>query len=571
MTTPGCTGPDCTFGGSNNQSTAEPGKCTNTAGYISNYEINVILELNSTSAVIQSYYDAGSDSNILVYNHTNWVAYMDDNTKTSRTNWYKSLNFAGTVDWAIDLQADSGDDGDPTGDDDGDPDAINLPPCTNLYADLDALDADSGNIPLHCSALYTLNTLSTLFAVSLKNYTDLVNNHYDKKFHTYAQAVSDGASQTVHNWITTNGSYAFTCIVGEASFCCDTCSNNDNSCKYCRNDKGSSCTVTCTPCGGCRRNVKNSTVPPSIDCRKDPGILTTQPVWKWVNETEPCPPDYSQRGYGPGSPQYPQDYEQSVWWTMKPDQADKFYADLLTNTGVPKDKTIIGDYNRGNTCPPSTKPYDGDNCWADGFDYSIVMPNGYGINDVANPKDVVSKALSLGGDLGPQISSVAEQIKLLAYMDNMADVVDAVSMPVLMFVQAVYSMQQVADTANQIDAEKRKAIILAFVGAILFFIPIVGEVAGTIEGIGDLAAILSLVGDAGNAAMDIYTLVADPQNAPLAIMGLIFAPAALADAANILKAANIRRGLEDSEIAKLGTKISDGMGTIRKINGKCVK
>ena len=206
-----------------------------------------------------------------------------------------------------------------------------------------------------------------------------------------------------------------------------------------------------------------------------------------------------------------------------------------------------------------------------GFDYSIVMPNGYGINDVANPKDVVAKALSLGGNLGPQISGVAAQIELLAYMDNMADAVDAVSMPVLMFVQAVYSMQQVEDTADKIDQEKRKAIILAFIGAILFFIPIVGEVAGTVEGIGDLAAILSIVGDAGNAAMDIYTLVSDPQNAPLAIMGLIFAPAALADAGNLLKAANIRRGMEDAEIAKLGTKISDGMSTIRKINGKCVK
>lgn len=567
MTQPGCTGPDCTFGGSNTASTAQPGDCTGTAGYISNYEINLILENNVTATGVQSSYDAGSDSNILVYNQ-NWVAYMDDTTKASRTNWYKGLNFAGTVDWAIDLQADTGDDGDPNDDEDGDPDPINLPPCKNSYPDLTTMDSDSGNIPLHCAALYTLETLSTLFATSLKNYTDIVNNHYDKKFQTYAHAVSDGASETVHNWITTNGSYAFNCIVGEASFCCSNCDKNNNQCKYCRNDKGSSCQETCSPCGVCSHSIgyQNQTLQ-DIQCREKPNVLITTPIWKWVNETEPCPPDYSQRGYGPGGPNDVSDYEQSVFWTMKSDQSDQFYKDLLTNTGVPKDKTVVGNYERGNACPPGAKP--DDSCWADGYDYGIVMPNGYGAGDVANPKDIVTQALSRSNDLGPQISSVAEQIRLFAYTDNMVDVVDAVSMPVLMFVQAVYSMQQVAETADKIDEEKRKAIILAFIGAILFFIPIVGEVAGTVEGVADLASILSLVGDAGNAALDIYTIVADPQNAPLAIMGLIFAPAALADVASIVKAAGIRRLLEDTEIAKLGSKISEGMTTIRKINGKC--
>jgi hypothetical protein len=34
---------------------------------------------------------------------TDWVAYMSNSTKSSRTKWIKGLNFGGTADWAIDL------------------------------------------------------------------------------------------------------------------------------------------------------------------------------------------------------------------------------------------------------------------------------------------------------------------------------------------------------------------------------------------------------------------------------------------------------------------------------------
>lgn len=34
---------------------------------------------------------------------TDWVAYMSDLTKETRTDWIKDMNFGGTFDWAIDL------------------------------------------------------------------------------------------------------------------------------------------------------------------------------------------------------------------------------------------------------------------------------------------------------------------------------------------------------------------------------------------------------------------------------------------------------------------------------------
>jgi chitinase len=113
MTTAGCTGPMCTFTGPD--SGAMPGRCTATAGYISNSEIKEIIATNPSA---QTFID-GTWSNILVYNDTEWVAYLDDDAKITRTNLYKAYNMGGTVDWAIDLDAslDGSSDTDTPGDD----------------------------------------------------------------------------------------------------------------------------------------------------------------------------------------------------------------------------------------------------------------------------------------------------------------------------------------------------------------------------------------------------------------------------------------------------------------------
>jgi chitinase len=117
MTTPGCTGPMCTYTGG--VSGAYPGECTNTAGYIANAEINAILKGNGNwrtpfgslqhISSYSSYFDSDSQSNMAVYDSTQWVGYMDDTTKAQRRSLYQSLNFAGIIDWAIDLEGFGGD------------------------------------------------------------------------------------------------------------------------------------------------------------------------------------------------------------------------------------------------------------------------------------------------------------------------------------------------------------------------------------------------------------------------------------------------------------------------------
>ncbi|KAJ5114021.1 hypothetical protein N7456_002555 [Penicillium angulare] len=97
MTTAGCTGPDCTYEGT--ESEAYPGPCTQTNGYIANAEISEIIATNPTATTSTD----ESFSNILVYNETEWVSYMDKDNKADRDLIYTAYSMGGSVNWAVDL------------------------------------------------------------------------------------------------------------------------------------------------------------------------------------------------------------------------------------------------------------------------------------------------------------------------------------------------------------------------------------------------------------------------------------------------------------------------------------
>ncbi|KAF3076301.1 hypothetical protein CFAM422_001017 [Trichoderma lentiforme] len=407
---------------------------------------------------------------------------------------------------------------------------------------MEALDAAAGNITEHCITLYTLTTLNNLLKQSLSNYTDMMSHGYDDKFNVYAQSVAAQAGSTLRNWVNTNGTNYFTCEVAETAICCDACKLNQrrrSKCDYCFNDN-------------CYHYV-HSGVPLGRFGPPTPVLRT-----KIYNESEPCPPDYSKRGYGSDDP-----YMQSVYWTFSNETG--FYADMESDTGISKNKTKIGNYNRGNTCVPSSKP--DDSCWARGIDYNVPLINGYSASDVANPKEIVKKGLE---NAKMQIDSIITTLKLDGWIGEGSDLIDSLSMPIFMIASATEKMGLVESIADKIEEENTKAIILGFLTAILLFIPIVGEIVGTVAELADVAVIVGLIGTAGNAGMDIYTIVDDPDNALLAIFDLILSPLALEDVAKISRAADIRRGMTGHEVAKLGDYIKSMMDTIEKVKGKCV-
>lgn len=83
-------------------STATKGPCTDTAGYISNAEIQDII--NTPGRVNYNYVDEKSHSNILVYDNTQWVGWMSPEIKARRSTMYQMVQMGGIAEWAIDLE-----------------------------------------------------------------------------------------------------------------------------------------------------------------------------------------------------------------------------------------------------------------------------------------------------------------------------------------------------------------------------------------------------------------------------------------------------------------------------------
>ncbi|KAK1990037.1 glycoside hydrolase [Colletotrichum falcatum] len=100
MAVNGCWGPMCDFTGTRIESDANLGRCTTTKGYVSFAEINEIITQGSYS---QMFHDGDSNTDALLYKG-DYVSYMTPTTKLTRRDDWKALNFAGSIDWAVDLQ-----------------------------------------------------------------------------------------------------------------------------------------------------------------------------------------------------------------------------------------------------------------------------------------------------------------------------------------------------------------------------------------------------------------------------------------------------------------------------------
>ncbi|KAF2718380.1 hypothetical protein K431DRAFT_348748 [Polychaeton citri CBS 116435] len=475
---------------------------------------------------------------------------------------------------AIDTpDSDSGDDDDelqdvPTPADD-------LQPCNATFNTLEDFQSASASIPAHCLAITMLSTLSNVLNDSLTRYDDIMKNKYDKKFQLYAESIVNGASKAVSDFTVNNGDQYFTCIVSETTFCCDKCSAyGTNACKNCFKGKCEKEKVGRAVSSSQNRETishdeslvmgHEDDTDLAIQYRDLPYQQEVRIV-KVANISEPCPPDYSLRGYGSIDP-----YEQTVYWTLMPDVADLFYANLTNSTGISKDFIKLVRYDHGNMCAPSAKP--GDTCWSTGFDYDFPQPVGYQEANVSNPKDLVMQALGNSSQMLASLQDVILDLSAGEVGLFVEDLVDAVSLPILMLTDSVDNMENVEEIGTEIEEEQKKNLILTILSAIFLVIPFVGE------GVGELidAGIVGLIrgsmigaGAVGDTALGIYGEVTGPHNDPLAIINLVMAPLALLDVVRTAQAAALAQRLSDKVVTTLGPKVATRMKIVRDRGGSC--
>ncbi|KAF3054755.1 hypothetical protein CFAM422_013264 [Trichoderma lentiforme] len=516
MAQAGCTGPMCQFTGSPRVSNAAKGRCTDTSGYISNAEIEDILLFGKVN---KQWTDAGSD--ILVYNDTEWVAYMNDTTKAARATLYASYNFAGTSDWAVDLQEYVDGSEEDEGPDDNFVAVINdnyYAKCDANYTSLDQLTDNKGSIPYYCMDQYIVDVEIQILTDALAKYKDLVSSGYDDKFKIYEEYTTELVPTQINAFMGSgHADDFFKCEETSHSTCCSSCE-----------------VVACS-----------SVCDHSPDCKD--GLLS--------NHAITCPTVYKD---GPDNVDWLHTQVPNTTYTLN--DSDGFYKAINDNYGIEKDWIAFGDVDIKLTEGCQFKE-DIRECQREHDDWFWNYPQAASDIKVFNPKDVIGQSFDKSQDLLANLR-ILRAIGSLDSQLDMADVADAASLPALTMALAVASMEKVVKEANDIKKQEREEMIANFIGAVLFFIPFVGEAVDS--SMVAIRSALEMAEAAGEAGLLAYSIVQDPSNAFMAVFSTL-AGAGMSRSA-WSKAANERRGMKEDDIGKLGS-IKDDLAKIDNVRG----
>ncbi|KAL4804670.1 glycoside hydrolase superfamily [Aspergillus unguis] len=512
MTDPDCTDPECTFTGE--ESGATKGSCTDTAGYLSNVEIyDIIRQANSddnyNNVTITQYEDEGD---VLIYNGNQWVSWLTSDSYKARKEWYDSLNFGGSVDWAVDLDRTYGNNG--TGDleDSGD-DWPEYEPCPNIWfgGGLDGLQeaVDSGSFPTHCIPVQTLRELLTMLDMAYGNYTD-VNNGYDEMFEYYVKYIEKVVPSVLTNafmWnISITNRNALIPRIGYGMEYFD--------CQFPNQDE-------VVPCAA------------SWDDNLDP-------LGRYAAATHLTVPDADELTKG------------------------------FTKAGILDEWVDFGDYSTTrhnfNTRPTQswTLTFKG---WPIKNDSMVVQnPKDIvtkGLPNIPTMRDEMQTTMLemqggmyMGGD--PRDAA-------LAYAPA-----------VFMLQQAVDSMEQAKELGEQEEKEeeeeerrRKEGLILLIIGVAFMFVPIVGEVAAASLGLTNVARVIAIAGELGNGVLATYDTVKNPESAVVNMLGLLVGAGTFSkvsrDGTGLGTVAKYRKGMKASEIASLGTIFKNGDSKVQNI------
>lgn len=509
----GCRGDRCVFTGP--ESGAIKGECTDTGGYISNYEIESILAaegnpdmINTKYFNVESVHEDGV-GDIIYYNDDQYVGWTSHETYIWQALGYIDQSFRGVSDWAADLAMDYGDNG--TGD------AIEVPDgfddyesaCDyKTYNDLQAVLDDSDGMHTHCVVDAILSALNNMLTEATDNYTS-VSNGYDKKFDAYVRYIEDLVPKAMYNFMIADD-------------------------------------------GGPGEGMKY------FDCEYAQEGRDTI--------TEPCD-TFSADDFVLGT------YD----LTLHPTDEDGFFEDILENLGISADWvdfegsldfSVTCQLPVGSVCPPST-----------GFRYWYGVPKRRPEIEVADPRDTVESGIGSLDTLKERLAVTSAEVVLGSWTGSYDDVIDTMSMPIFMLQQAVESMEQVKEIGEdqeELEDSEKKEQILFVVGTVLMVVPFATEVGLAAAGLTQLARIAAFAGETINTAFGLYEVVDSDGNPLLALMGLLMGAGGLGmagrDAAGFAKMGTKRRFISSDDVAKIGGVVKrqeDILASLRSVRGMC--
>ncbi|KAH9242439.1 hypothetical protein K456DRAFT_1716161 [Colletotrichum gloeosporioides 23] len=121
---------------------------------------------------------------------------------------------------------------------------------------------------------------------------------------------------------------------------------------------------------------------------------------------------------------------------------------------------------------------------------------------------------------------------------------------------------------------EKKRLVLEILSIILFVLPFAGEVVGAaFGGAAMVARIAAVIGEIGNTALTIESIVSDPASAPFAVLSLLIGPYGGASERTssqaIAEAAAARRALSADKIKLFGESFVAQDAKIQKIVNVC--
>ncbi|OBT89627.1 hypothetical protein VE02_01780 [Pseudogymnoascus sp. 03VT05] len=239
-------------------------------------------------------------------------------------------------------------------------------------------------------------------------------------------------------------------------------------------------------------------------------------------------------------------YIYTVYYTLT--NSTGFYSELESTYGVTQDWVSFGRVQNSASCI-------GNNCLvADQEQQGIPVPSSN--ITVPNPKDIFTNSQPMIANLTNVILSTEIDLNLGTWNGPLDDVIQVLSSPVFMLMQALDSMQQVKTIGAAQKTDDKKNLILEILGTRLR------------SGLGLGGGIVEIVSGVGNAALSISDIVHDPTSVPMAIMGLL-SGGALRTESEFSRLGSLRRGLEASVITKMGAVFKKNDDELQSIVKAC--
>jgi hypothetical protein len=389
--------------------------------------------------------------------------------------------------------------------------------CEGQFNSLDQLKDRKGSIPSHCMEQYITDVQISVLDGALKKYKDLVDKGYDDKFKTYAGYVKDQIPDQINNFMASDKvDKYFTCTDYKTQGTC---------CKDCRY---ATCIENC---------IKGS------NCKGGKGEY---PMDK-------CPRMEFEKGTLDG------DYIPNATFTFKDENG--FYNDLSETWGIDKEWIKMGKrlMRINNGCQ-----YAGENVqnciqWNNNYFKNYPLMDGDKVK-IYNPKDIIGDSLPKAQDMLYRF----QDMSLAGIWDDQiaeSDMVDSTSLPAYSTEEAVAAMEKIVKKADEIKKAEREEFILNFIMGLLFFIPFVGEAAA---GLTAIRSIARLIGTVGDAALTVYGVVQDPENAFMTVFSAL--AGAGVGRGGFKKAASSRRHMKKEDYDSLGP-VKSKLDTVEDLRG----